>query len=356
MTRLHMPHMPARPATLGLTLVELMVALAISLTLVVAASMMFLNTRFAQHASDERGSLQETGQLVMEIIGGQIANAGFYPVANVEAGTSKGANMSNALLGYGDEIKLVAGEIPPVGLAAGVYGCSGKVVKADFSGCAANDEKLGAPGSDSLTLAYFTSDAYSRDVGTRADCTRSDVANDNTYNAETRVGSAAKNSTTAEGVPPAAPLLGANQFMLEPLEYVNNAGATVQTYQLACRGNGNGTGTVALVPGVVQMTFRYGVITDGTGAPTRYMTANEINTDSATEVVVGDAKLSGWARVASVRVCVVVRSLNAATSSVSGQTINDCAGTPITPAAGAVYRTFTQVFGVKNRNQNTVGL
>jgi type IV pilus assembly protein PilW len=251
---------------------------------------------------------------------------------------------------------LVAGGTTPVAIASGVYGCSGKLVKDDFSGCDDNDEYYGAPNSDSLSLSYFTSDAFSRDVGTRADCGRADVAHDDAYNAEARIGSATKNSTTASGAPPSAPLLGVNQFLLQPLKYIDNTGKSVDTYQLSCRGNGNGMGTVPLVPGVVQMTFRYGVITDGTGAPTRYMTADEINTSATGAVVVGDAKLAGWARVASVRVCVVVRSLNAAVSSVAGQATADCLGNDITPDPGAVYQTFTQVFGVKNRNQNTVGL
>lgn len=327
----------------GLTLVELMVALAISLTLVVAASMLFLNTRFTQHATDERGSLQETGQLVMEIIGGQIANAGFYPVANVESGSPTGPNMSNALLDYAAEMKLVAGGTPPAALVSGVYGCSGALVKDDFTGCEDNDEFYGAPNSDSLTVSYFTSDAFSLDVGSRADCGRSDVANDDTYNTEARVGSAAK--ATASGAPPTSPLLGVNQFLLAPLKYVNNAGISRDTYQLVCRGNGNGMGVVQLVPGVEQLTFRYGVAMDGSGVPTRYMTADEVNSAAG-----------GWSRVAAVRVCAVVRSLQASVSSASGQGFTDCDGNPITPDAGVTYRVFTQVFGVKSRNQNTVGL
>ncbi len=355
----------------GLTLVELMVALIISAMLVVGASMLYLNTRLSQRSSDDGAQLAETGRMALEIIGGQIANAGFYPMISEEPGASTGASTLAALSGYAEAIKVVAGATPPVAIATGLHGCSGGVENADYSGCTANTTG-DAPGSDSVTVAYFTDDALSLDVGWRADCTRADIANDVVHNTADRIGSYIKagatsstsRATSSEGLPPALPLLGINQFLLVPMTYVDDAQSAITTYALACRGNGNrssSTGgastpkTLELVPGVIQMTLIYGVVTDSSGVPGTYLSATQVDS-LAGDVVVGNQKLSGWGRVVTVRACVMVRSLNhtALNTGATLRPVNDCSGTEVTPPTGVAYKTFSQVFGVKNRIQQTI--
>lgn len=159
------------------------------------------------------------------------------------------------------------------------------------------------------------------------------------------------------GLPPTSPLLVANRFFLNALSYVDDQGKRINTFALACRGNGGGS-TVDLVPGVVQMTVRYGVFSDDTLRPQTYLTATEVRALSA--LTLGDgAVYQPWQRVASVRLCVMVRSLSSTRfqdGGTGGANVVDCNGTPVTPPSGVVYRTFTQVFGVKNRQLRTVEL
>jgi type IV pilus assembly protein PilW len=368
-------HAP-RGRQLGLTLVELMVALAISLALVVAASMLFLNTRFSQRASDEHGQMQETAQLALQLLGSQIASAGFYPMNNEEQGSATGANTGGALVSYDGAIKVVAegagvGTLP-ITMASGMFGCDDGVVKTDLSGCVDNG-KANAPGSDSLSVAYFTSDAMSLDMGTRGDCTYADVANDSTYNNAGRVGSYIQETTNKDqtttrktvsrgdsnlGLPPEQPLLGVNRYFLKVIEkYVDATGNPKDIFALACSGNGGGLGTgIVLVPGVVQMTFRYGVATDSTGAPTQYIKASEVSTLN-TDVVVGNQTMKAWSSVVAVRVCVMVRSLNPGAAKLTAGAVKDCNGDDYAGGEkGVAYLTLTQTFSVKSRLQQSVNL
>ena len=65
----------------GLTMVELLVALAISLVLVLAATYVYLATRQSDRALERSSDAQETGVYVLQLLGREIANAGFYPAS-----------------------------------------------------------------------------------------------------------------------------------------------------------------------------------------------------------------------------------------------------------------------------------
>lgn len=61
----------------GLTLVELMVAVAINLVLVLAATLLYLNTRSTQKMVDEKSAVSETGQFALALLGRELTLAGF---------------------------------------------------------------------------------------------------------------------------------------------------------------------------------------------------------------------------------------------------------------------------------------
>ena len=71
-------HLPLRHER-GLTLIELMVAMAISLIIVVAAAYVYLASRESQRAIDRSSSSRETGAFIVQMLGRDIMNAGFYP-------------------------------------------------------------------------------------------------------------------------------------------------------------------------------------------------------------------------------------------------------------------------------------
>lgn len=366
-----------RPTQRGVTLVELMVAIAINLVLVLAATLLYLNTRGTQKAADERNAMFESGQFALELLGREIALAGFYPVTGTEpANAAQGFQTSVRMTFDRAASQMVTGGSTAVtAYQGGLFGCAGQTLTEQHT-CAAHG--TGTPaGSDALAVAYFTSDAMSVAVGQRADCTRADVANDATVarnslrlgsvpgtgkpaNAATGALAVPDKSRIAMGLPPASPLMVINQYFLGASTFVGEGGNTISTFALKCRGNGRNADfgdDIELVQGIEQLVVRYGLKDVTSGAPVRYVTATEVA--SATPVQDGDQTLTGWQQVVSVRVCLLVRSLNnnTAVRNASGNALSvvDCRGNAVSRADGAQVRTFERVFSVKNRQGNTVG-
>ncbi len=343
----------------GLTLVEMMVAMAIALALVAAVSMLFLNTRVSQRTTDERSQMRETGMQALEILGRQITNTGFYPRLSEEAGTATGAPLQGGLPDFAAGLQntyAAAGRAVPATLSSGLFGCSGQMLKNDLSGCDAVDDSdadaMGRSDSDAIMVAYFTSDAMSSDVGWRTDCGRRDLDNATINAARVQANTGYTTSAVARnvprGLPPALPLLGINQYFLHKVTVLNDAGQSVTTYELACRGNGNpdsvatnGLVMVSLLPGIEQMVIRYGLLDATTGNLT-YVAASSVGAND-------------WAQVRAAQVCVMVRNLSAAVARASGQTPRDCLGNALSLTGNAgVRETYTRTFALKNRLGATV--
>lgn len=367
----------------GVTLVELMVTIAINLVLVLAATLLYLNTRTAQKAVNERGAVFETGQFAMELLGREIGNAAFYPAISTEPVSLGGANKQNVRFTH----DLAAADM---GLALpyrhGLFGCQAQRFDPATGQCA-NHVAGGAVNSDALVVSYFTSDAFSLTSGQRADCNRADVIGDtligkNGVRATHRTAADAPAPAEGEEAPepselrpdlgplPDAPLLVVNRYGLVPSKFVTEAGTEVDTFSLACRGNGNPNGGFQeLVRGVEQMVVRYGILHDDTRTPRQYVRANAVGALPAVTLSDVEGGVSGWQRVVSVRLCLLVRSPGGtaqrdqavAATATTGATFKtaavvDCEGNAVSRADGAQLHRFEQVFSVKNRQGNTVSL
>ena len=363
----------------GVTLVELMVAIALNLVLVLAATLLYINTRGTQKAVDERGAMSEAGQFALELLGREIALAGFYPVTGTEP-VSAGQGFQTSVRMSFDRAAaqmVVAGATKVASYQGGVFGCAGQTLTESHA-CAPHTSTTGtAAGSDAFAVAYFTSDAMSVAVGQRADCTRADVANDATValnttrlgtvpgtgtpaNATTGAAATPDRPRTEAGLPPASPLMVINQYVLGASTFTSESGSKINTFALKCRGNGRNVrfgDDIELVPGVEQMVLSYGLKDLTSGAPVRYVSASDVS--ALLPVQDGDQTLTGWQQVVSVRVCVLVRSLsnNTAVRNAAGKALNvtDCRGIALSRTDGAQVRTFERVFSVKNRQGNTVG-
>lgn len=348
----------------GLTLVELMVAMVIGLLVVLMAARLFLGGRSTQREVDERASMMETGQMVLEILGREVANAAFYPAVSTESVLATGASGQNVLMSFDAAVRSLNNGLVPATYQAGVFGCTDGLLNQNATACV-NHPANGAQGSDSLVVAYFTNDAFSLDVGQRADCTRADAGN-SALNAG-RVGTVLvpgdePGEQVAQargdlGLPPAAPLLVANHYFLVPVQYADDSGNQVNTFALACRGSGNPAAQVELVPGVEQMVVRYGVMNDESLRPAQFLSANQVAQLPALTTTDG-ATYTAWQRVVSVQLCVLVRSVSSSRFNDGGaaRTVVDCSGQQRQLPPGVAMKTFTQVIGVKNRQLRTVGL
>lgn len=347
----------------GLTLVELMVAMVIGLVVVLVASRLFLGGRSTQREVDERAQMMETGQMVLELLAREVSNAAFYPAVSTEATLSTGASGSNVLMSFDAAVTTLNGGLVPEPYKQGVFGCSNGLLNAGGTACTAHPAG-GAAGTDTLVVSYFTNDAFSLDVGHRADCTRADVANSalnagrvGTVTVTDEEGVESEEARGSLGLPPTSPLLVANAYFLSPVQYVDDAGTQISTFALTCRGNGNAAGSVELMQGVEQLTVRYGVMSDDSLRPTQFLSAADVA--KLTALVLADGTTyQPWQRVVAVRLCVMVRSTSASRFNDGGtaRNITDCTGTSVAMPAGVALETFTQVVGVKNRQLRTVSL
>lgn len=347
----------------GVTLIELMVAIAINLVLVLAATLLYLNTRNTQKKVDERSAVYETGQFALELVAREVGNAAFYPSVSQEPPPQSGVDTSNIRFTHDRAAE-------GMGIAApyrhGVFGCGAEAFNGQTHLCEPYDEG-GAKGSDSLVISYFTNDSFSLNAGQRADCTHADVINDTRVvnNAQRAIFRGESGTAPAAVGPlPDAPLLVVNRYGLVPTSFLTDGGQTINTFALACSGNGSNGNltqrppTVELIRGVEQLVVRYGVYDDDTRVPTRYLSAGDVSALKAKVIAGEDQPLSGWQRVASVRVCMMVRSFSA-TAERKGQddawAVSDCNGAKIS-RNGAQLRRFERVISVKNRQGSTVAL
>jgi type IV pilus assembly protein PilW len=316
----------------GVTLIELMVALTVSLVLVLAAVALYASTNSSQRTLDEISAANEGGAFALRMIGRDLANAGFYPAV-------RGENPA--------DLNVTSGYVNPTTLpayATGLFGCEGVVVNPGAT------TPCGAPGTgdpDSLVISYFSSDAFGTYVGQRADCEGNDIALA-TVNSTRR-------GTPPAGQPPTRPVFGVNVYRLTVAQSTTLNGRTVTTRSLACDGNGDTNSTAtSVVPGIDDLQLSYGVFGDASRVPARFYTATDVNGLSA--VTISGRSMAPWERVAAVRVCVIARTFQIATAqNASPPTYVDCNGVTQTNATGdnSIRKTYVQTFGVRNRQSAT---
>ena len=319
----------SRPTQRGLTLVELLVAMAINLVILIAASYLYLGTRESQRAIDQTSEANEVGVFALRALGREIVNAGFYPAVSSEGNDNIISTYSNL-------------SVPTVAAYnTGIFGCEG----ADF------DVKAGACGSatagvaDGLVVGYFTNDAFGETGGQRRDCNGNDVGTA-TVNTS-RVGTAPSTQ------PPEKPLFVANHYQLGAPTDVVVDGQSVKVRSLECRGNAAGsTKYQQVISNIEDFQVSYGVFSGSDRTVTKFYTAPDVETLGT--VTIDGKLLSPWARVAAVRICVMSQTygvpsrLKDATGAQRSYQL--CNGQskeqPLTDRS--THKTYTQVFGLRN--------
>jgi len=303
----------------GFSLVELLVALALSMLVVIATTYVYLGTRESQRTLFEKAYATETAQYALDVIGRDIENAGFYPSSAVTGVVQTYANP-------------VSSTPKPVAFDAMVFGCQGKKFDPTASSPACVSH-AGSEDADTLVLNSYSNDASGLDIGNRADCLRQDSANDS-LNASRR--DAGHPGAT---LPPLLPLFVSNRYTLgDTASQVE--GQAISTFSLACNGNGNSAGGYQpIVMGVDQLRFYYLVRAGGGSADSTFVRANSV---SATD----------WANVVAVRVCVMTRSMQSARlQGNAAYSATDCDGTSRSFTDGLERRVFSQTFALKNHTQ-----
>nr|WP_295941074.1 PilW family protein [uncultured Acidovorax sp.] len=351
----------------GLTIVELLVAMAISLVIVIAAAYMYLASRESQRAIDRSSGSRETGAFVMQMLGREIMNAGFYPATSLPIApdaTQQGMYDTYPPLPADPRVATdwqnPATSWPPVAFQTGIYGCDGGQLDVATSTCPATV----ATAADTIVINYFTSDTaeMGKSTGRRSDCTGADVApsgaGGDPSNAERKKNSGGVPPTAVDDkLPPQLPVFVSNRFTLSSVK-ISVDQNDVNTKSLACSGNGksphgtaDATAYQPIVSGLEDLQFTYGVYTSGgTLTPSRYYTATEIN--ALSPVTINGVSLSGWQRVTAVRVCILTRTTGGNTKisekTGSERTYLDCSDTAKNQPVGDTITRYVEVFGLRN--------
>ncbi|WP_279211280.1 PilW family protein [Delftia acidovorans] len=333
----------------GLTLVELLVAMAISLMIMAAAVYVYIASSDSQRVLDRNTASNETGVFAMQMLGRAIMNSGFYPAPSppipvdvTQTGMYDTYPPIPATKRAVTDWANPEANWPPPAFQTGIYGCDGAKLNPSSSSCGDSEDG----GADTLVINYFTVDAMGGASGSRFDCTGTDVARDPS-NLERNKSPSGGN--VVDGNPPRLPLFGSNRYTLQAsMAYAGRA--EVKTKSLVCSGNGknphgssDGDAYMPLLSGIEDMQFTYGVYsTTKSLSPDRFYTATEVNT-------LGDL---GWPRVVAVRACILTKTLQGKTrigdKKGSEKTYVDCQGVTKQQPPGETYTSLVQVFGVRN--------
>lgn len=371
-----------RPKQRGLTMVELLIALAISLILVLAATYVYLATRQSDRALERSSDAQETGVYVLQLLGREIANAGYYPAtrAPIVGNASDPNDKDITQVGMIDTYPPLqhiprrptdwmdsAASWPPVAFMSGIYGCDDATFDTATSTCGATVAGSG----DTIVINSFTSDiagGAAGSVGSRYDCTNSLIDNDANGASDQRRNNIGGNPpmvphTKADpNLPPQSPLFLSNRYTMKPIKVAMDQ-SDISSFSLSCSGNGsarhgqaNNTAYQPIVSGLADLQFSYGVYADDKSlAPARFYTATEVGALSA--VLVNGQSLNGWQRVSAVRVCVLTQTLGGGTrladKAGASRTYRDCSDTEKNQPAGSTITRYIQVFGLRNALKQT---
>ena len=318
--------------TQGFSLVELMVSLAISMVVVIAATSVYLGTREAQRTLFEKAYAFESAKFALDIIGRDIENAGFYPAIRVQTNTSSPNTVSAQF--YTNPIVTN----PPAAYDTAVFGCQARqyLPAASTPACGAHSTTVDA---DALVLNYYSNDAAGLDIGNRADCLRQDAADDPLNSTRRNAAHTTPSTAINTNLLPLSPLFVSNRYTLlaTPMQV---EGQAISTFSLACNGNGKNPADntyQSLIAGIDQLRFYFLVTADGTS---HFKRADAVGTD--------------WPNVTAVRVCLLARSLQSARlQGAASYSIDDCDGTSHAYTDGLVRRVFSQVFALKNQLHDT---
>jgi len=314
------PFLQSARAIRGVTLIELMVSLTIGLVVVLASISTYLGSSRASRVADAQGRMNEDAHAALTILSQQLRMAGNNPKQpnrTVEAPRNPIYDGSTYI----------------------VRGCNSK-----FSNIttAANTSTLtcavGASTTpDSITISY-EADRYNTvptSTGVPTDCLGQSLPVQ------------AANVTTVDGTG-AAIVSAVNYYVADNRFYIDTSGVIISP-SLYCKGNGN-TVPQPLVENVEDMHFTYGA-----GPATGTLTAVVGYLDSASLLTQPNlAALSDdparWARVVTVRICVLMRSEKPVVDNAASAHYTRCDGTDeVNPPDLRLRRAYSTTVVLRNR-------
>lgn len=322
---------------LGLSLVELLVAVAISLVVVLAAAYLYLAGRETQRVTERNSSSLETGSFVMQLLGREIMLAGYYP-ATVDASAT---GMYDSYPPLSDNPPKDTDWIPSApAFKAGIFGCDGKQFGVPSNDCVDHENTGNTRNTaDTLVINHFTNDSGA------VDCPGSLIRLDPS-NAQ-RILNSHRNTPTSPHrhfdpeKPLQFPLFASSRFTLKSTTISQN-GQDINTKSLVCTGNGRIVeySTYAwhpIISGIEDLQFKYGVY--GAGSE-----ANAAHFLSASMIIPSGYS---WEDVIAVEVCLLTHTVGRAGDTKQRKYLNCDHQKKDQPAAYTITRHIA-VFGLRN--------
>ena len=321
----------------GFSLIELMVSMAIGLTIAAAAFSAYLGAASASKAAEAQGRMNEDAQAALTILTQQMRMAGSNPNQPGRADKYR----RNPVYVRDDPPQFES--MPPVTFVPSSFslrGCDGKfsniatATSLDDLNCAAGANVL----PDSMAVSY-EADAFNS-IPTTAklptDCL------------------GVKLNEISATPPSEVSSVPYNYYVANNLFYIGTS-LSIASPSLYCKGNGVASVAQPLVENIEDMQFTYGAVgpltktaDTATAVIAGYLTADQVRTHVNMAALLNDAER--WAKVITVRICVLVRSeVPVATDSASARYLK-CDGTLQTaPSDLRLRRAYYATVVLRNR-------
>jgi type IV pilus assembly protein PilW len=309
-----------------LSLIEMMVSIAIGLIIIMAILAMYSGASEAARTAEAQGRMNEDAQAALTILTQQIRMTG----ANPKQPNRTSAAPRNPVF-------------TPTSYA--IRGCDGTF--SNISAVAATNPQSLTCGGGTTTLPDSIVVSYEADpfntvpsaAGAATDCTGAALT--------VVAGTATVVAGATTSVANITYTVADNRFFI---------GTTTVAPSLFCKGSNN-TVAQALVENVEDMQFLYGTSPASTATATvaGYLTADEVETDTnvdvrGTSLAALASSQQRWARVVTVRICVLVRSEQQVAPSLASAQYIACNGRLVTdPPDRRLRRAYQTTVVVRNR-------
>lgn len=329
-------HLPASRCLRGFSLIELMVAMAIGLIIAAASFSAYLGAAGASRIAEAQSRMNEDAQAALSLLTQQLRMAGSNP--NQPGRTD--ALRRNLVYGLNDPATTYPSAFSLRGCGkdnSGTKSFSNLATATNIDGlkCEADSSAL----SDSITVSY-EADLFNTVARPVTSTTPVKLPTD-------CLGAALANAGT----------LAEPYYVASNLFFIGGSSLRPSLY---CKGNGfNEDGAVStakpLVENIEGMQLGYGTAKALTAASdvasavvAGYLTTDEVLTEASMANLANDAER--WAKVITVRICVLVRSeARVAPNSASAQYLNCDGKTELTPPDLRLRRAYTATVVLRNR-------
>jgi type IV pilus assembly protein PilW len=302
-------HPSSRHFVQGLTLIEMMVSIVIGMFMVAAILAVYAGASGAARTAEAQGRMNEDAHAALTILTQQIRMAGSNPI---QPNRTTAAPRNPAF---------------PAGSFA-IRGCEGKFSNVTVTTaistltCASGTSTL----PDSIAVSY-EADRYNTvptttGLGTPTDCTGSALTVVTT------------NVVAATTTLPGTATIAINYYVADNRFYIGTSTA-VTSPSLYCKGINN-INAQPLVENIEDMQFTYGTSPAGTatGTVAGYLDADAVDTNATADTtgatLAGLTQAARWARVVTVRICIVARSERPVAANAASAQYVRCDGSIVT--------------------------